>query len=176
MEPFLGQVIAVAFNFVPVGWFPCDGRTVPIQDNQALFSLLGTTYGGDGVTTFGLPDLRGRAAISFGQGRNLQNYVPGQMAGTEQVTLTTSEIASHAHAMMAASDGTSSSPVAGAVLGTPPAGAQNNVYVTSGATTTLAAGTISPHPAGGGMPHDNRQPHLAVTYIISANGIYPSRT
>src|ERR1700753_2853952 len=96
-EPFLGQVIAVGFNFVPQGWLPCNGTTVPISENQALFALLGTTYGGDGVSTFGLPDLRGRVAVNAGHSTGLSAYAQGQSGGAESVTLSAAQAASHSH-------------------------------------------------------------------------------
>jgi microcystin-dependent protein len=98
-EPYLGQVIAVGFNFAPVNWALCQGQLLPISQYTALFQLLGTTYGGDGVSTFGLPDLRGRAALGMGQGSGLQSYVLGQLGGVESVTLTANQFAGHTHAL-----------------------------------------------------------------------------
>jgi microcystin-dependent protein len=171
-EPFVGQVIAVGFNFAPVGWALCDGSLVPISQYAALFQLLGTTFGGDGQTTFGLPDLRGRAPLGAGQGPGLQPYVQGQIAGVESVTLTSSQFASHTHALQGAATATSAAPGAGAVLGTP--GAATPIYAAAGTSATLAASAVSV-AQGNNLPHENRQPSLTINYIISLFGIFPSQ-
>ena len=173
-EPFVGQVIAVGFNFAPVGWALCQGQLLPISQNAALFSLLGTTYGGDGQSTFGLPDLRGRAALGMGQGSGLQPYVLGQPGGVESVTLTANQFASHTHALQAAATATTPTPGSGVVLGTP--AAATPIYATgAGIGTTLAPSAVSPATGGGG-PHENRQPSLTINYIISLFGIFPSQS
>ena len=171
-DPFIGQIIPVAFDFAPTGWLPCDGRLIDIASNPALFNLLGTTYGGDGVTTFGLPDLRGRLAVGSGQGPGLQNYTAGMVAGTEDVTLTVGQIAAHSHPIMAAADASSAVPAANTLLGTPASG-QPFVYLPGAGNTTLAHPSVSETADGYGGPHENRQPFQAVTYIIAAEGIYP---
>jgi microcystin-dependent protein len=171
-EPFLGQVIAVGFNFAPVGWHVCDGALLQISQNDALFNLIGTTYGGDGQTTFALPDLRGRAVLSTGQGTGLSNYVLGQPGGVESVTLASGQVGSHSHPLSAAATATTPAPGPSAVLGTPVAA--DPIYATSGTGATLSSSAVS-LTAGGGVPHENRQPSLAVTYIISLLGIFPTQ-
>ncbi|HEY1935556.1 MAG TPA: tail fiber protein [Acetobacteraceae bacterium] len=170
-DPFTGQIIAVAFKFAPAGWAFCDGSTMQISQYNALFNLIGTTYGGDGQATFNLPDLRGRGAVSAGQGPGLSNYLLGQRAGTEQVTLTSGQIGAHAHDLTGAANATSSAPVANSVLGT----AATDIYAASGGTTALAPASVGPSPGGGSTPHENRQPYQTINYIIALNGIYPPR-
>jgi microcystin-dependent protein len=172
-EPYLGQVIAVGFNFAPVNWALCQGQLLPIAEYSALFNLIGTTYGGDGVSTFGLPDLRGRAALGMGQGSGLQSYVLGQLGGVESVTLTANQFAGHTHALQAAPTATTPTPGSGVVLGTP--AAATPIYATTGTPATLASSAVSP-AAGGGGPHENRQPSLTINYIIALFGIFPSQS
>ena len=171
-EPFVGQVIAVGFNFAPVGWAMCDGSLLPISENAPLFSLIGTAFGGNGTTTFALPDLRGRAALGFGQGAGLQSYSLAQVGGVESVTLTGSQFASHTHNLQGAASGTTPTPGPGVVLGAPAAG--TSIYATAGTSATLSVAAVSPS-AGGGQPHGNRQPSTTVNYIISLFGIFPSQ-
>jgi microcystin-dependent protein len=171
-EPFIGQVIAVGFNFAPVGWALCQGQLLSIAENEALYNLLGTTYGGDGQSTFGVPDLRGRAALGMGQGSGRQPYVLGQLGGVESVTLTAGQFASHTHALQAAGTATTPTPGSGVVLGTP--AAATPIYATAGTPTTLAGSAVS-FAAGGNVPHENRQPSLAINYIIALFGIFPSQ-
>ncbi len=154
-------------NFAPVGWAFCDGSQLPISSNDALFNLIGTTYGGDGVNTFALPDLRGRAPIHFGPG-----FALGQAGGVEAVTLTTSQIPSHSHVPQAAS----------AASGNPANSPAGNVWSgwTGGQFDTQAP-TVSMSPAaigldGGSQPHDNMVPFLTINFIISLFGIFPSPT
>jgi microcystin-dependent protein len=171
-EPFVGQVIAVGFNFAPVGWALCQGQLLPISQNAALFSLLGTTYGGDGQSTFGLPDLRGRVALGMGQGSGMQPYIQGQLGGVESVTLTANQFASHTHALQAAATATTPTPGSGVVLGTP--AAATPIYATAGTPATLAGSAVS-LAAGGNLAHENRQSSLAINYIIALEGIFPSQ-
>jgi microcystin-dependent protein len=171
-DPFVGQVIAVGFNFAPVGWSLCDGSLLPISQNPALFSLLGTQFGGDGVSTFGLPDLRGRAVLGAGQGTGLQSYNVGQSGGTESVALNSNQFASHTHALAGAATVTTPAPGTGVVLGTTEAATP--MYATSGASVSLAGSTVGASP-GGNQPHENRQPTTTITYIISLTGVYPSQ-
>ena len=119
-EPYLGQVIAVGFNFAPVGWALCQGQVLPISEYSALYQLLGTTYGGNGQTNFALPDLRGRAALGMGQGSGLQPYIQGQLGGVESVTLTAGQFASHTHALQAAGTATTPTPALGSFSARPP--------------------------------------------------------
>jgi microcystin-dependent protein len=171
-EPFVGQVIAVGFNFAPVGWALCQGQLLSISENTVLFQLLGTTYGGDGQSTFGLPDLRGRAALGMGQGAGLQPYQLGQSGGVEAVTLTANQLAGHTHALLAAATTTTPTPGSGVVLGTP--AAATPIYDAAGTATQLVSSAVAPAP-GGGSAHENRQPSLVINYIISLFGVFPSQ-
>jgi microcystin-dependent protein len=171
-QPFVGQVIAVGFNFAPTNWALCDGSLLPISQYTALFQLLGTTFGGDGRTTFGLPDLRGRAALGAGQGPGLQPYVQGELAGAESVTLAGGQFASHTHGLSGAATATTAAPGSAVVLGTP--GATTPIYAATGASAALAGGAVSLAPGGGG-PHENRQPTATINYIISLSGVFPSQ-
>jgi len=171
-EPYLGQLIAVGFNFAPVGWMLCQGQLLPISQYEALYQLLGTTYGGDGQNTFGLPDLRGRAALGIGQGSGLQSYNIGQLGGVESVTLTAVQFAAHTHALQGAATATTPTPGSAVVLGTP--AAATPIYATAGTATQLVGSTVSP-AAGGGAAHENRQPGAAINYIIAFEGIFPSQ-
>lgn len=174
-EPFVGEIRMVGFNFAPRGWAFCDGSLLAISQNDALFSLIGTIYGGDGVNTFALPDLRSRLPMHQGQGPGLSSTVIGQRAGVETVTLTTPQIPSHSHAMQATSTaGTSSSPSGGYPAAVPGIAHYQNVAGGVPATTAMNAGAIT--AAGGSQPHENRQPAQCVTFIMALFGIYPSRT
>lgn len=162
-------------NFAPLNFAFCDGSLLPISENDALFALIGTTYGGDGQTTFALPDLRGRVPIGQGTGPGLSSFVIGQAAGVEQVTLLSTQMPGHTHALMASGiTGTVASP-SGAALANGSA-ANTNVYRTSTDFTgavTLHGSTVA--PSGGSQPHENMQPFLATNFIISLFGIFPSR-
>src|SRR5690554_4668029 len=179
MEQFLGQIIMVGFNFAPRGWAFCDGRLLPIAQNAALFSLLGTTYGGDGRTTFALPDLRGRAAIGMGQGPGLSQRAQGEMSGAENVTLLHTQMPAHTHSLMASTaDGTTNAPVEAVIaVNKVPVDRSNvvngNAFVQSSPNTVMNSQSIG--AAGGNQPHNNMQPYLAVNYLIALEGIYPSR-
>lgn len=164
-EPFLGQIQPFAFNFPPRGWAECAGQTLPINQYQALFSLLGTYYGGDGRTTFGLPDLRGRASLGEGPG-----YVIGSRAGEERHTLTTNEMPRHAHMWRGSSAAATVSTPTGRLLAASP----GNVYAPGPANVTLSPRTIS--QTGGSQPHENMQPYLVVNFCIALQGIFPSRS
>ncbi|MBI5547126.1 MAG: phage tail protein [Deltaproteobacteria bacterium] len=163
-EPFIGQIILVGFNFAPRSYAFCSGQIMSIAQNTALFSLLGTTYGGDGRTTFALPDLRGRVPIHQGQGPGLANRTMGEMAGSESVTLLTSQLPSHNHAMTG-----SSAPA----LADSPAGAAPAVGGAYGlpADTAMAA----TQPSGSGSPVPSMPPYLVLNYCIAIAGIFPSR-
>jgi microcystin-dependent protein len=146
---------------------------VPISEYDVLFNLLGTTYGGNGTTTFGLPDLRGRSPLNAGQGNGLSNHVLGQIAGAENVTLTGAQIGAHSHPLMAsARTGTISTPGSSVAIATVEA-PNVSVFGSPLATTTLAASAVG--LAGASQPHENRQPFLTINYIISSVGIYPSQ-
>jgi microcystin-dependent protein len=167
-ESYLGQIMLFAGNFAPVGWAFCNGQLLPINQYQALFSLLGVTYGGDGITTFGVPDLRGRAPIHFGQGTNVQNYPLGAKGGVEEVALLTTQMPAHTHGFgqnCSNAPGGESSP-ANNYLGPVDPG----IYSTT-QNAQMGAGTSS--IAGGSQPHENRAPFLALNYVIAVEGIYP---
>ncbi len=171
-EPFLGQVILVGFNFAPRGWALCDGQLLPISQNAALFSLLGTTYGGDGRTTFALPDLRGRAPIHQGQGSGLSARTIGSRLGVEEVTLTTNEMPAHTHSLNAF-DGLANqqSPVR-TVPATEPTG-QTATYSTQPANSVMSPEAIG--TTGGSQAHSNMQPSLTMNYCIALEGVFPPR-
>ena len=170
-DQFVAEIRIVGFNFAPTGWATCDGQLLPISQNTALFSLLGTTYGGDGKSTFALPDVAGSTVLGPGQGPGLDNYDLGETGGTETVTLLQSEIPQHSHALGS-----------GIGVGTLGTGAPNTTFARSvGATayksgpanTNLAFQSLS--PAGGGLPHNNMMRYLTLTYIIALQGIFPAR-
>lgn len=175
MTPFIGQIMMFAGTFAPQGWALCDGQLLAISQYPALYSILGTTYGGDGKTTFALPDLRSRIPMHAGHGPGLSVRRAGESSGSEQVTLTTSQIPSHTHALQAsAQDGDFNSP-AGAVLGNygstaPPDGP----YAGDAASVPMGVSAIG--STGGSQPHDNVQPFLCVTFVIALEGIFPSRS
>jgi microcystin-dependent protein len=174
MDQFLGQVIAVGFNFAPQGWVLCNGQLLSIAENSALFQLLGTTYGGDGINTFGVPDLRGRSPLGQGSGPGLPPAVLGQMAGTESVTLTVQQIANHTHPLLASSaQGAASKPTTASVLANQ-ANTQVSMYGSVAATVSLSPAAIG--SVGSSLPHENRQPYNTVNYIISTVGIFPSQS
>jgi microcystin-dependent protein len=170
--PFLGEIKVFACNFAPKGWALCNGQIVSIQQNQALFALLGTTYGGNGTTTFALPNLQGRVPLHFGSGAGLSVYNLGQTGGTESVTLAVNQIPSHNHSV-ACNTSTASQPnPAGNFPGTPFSNTAG-IYETS-ANGTMAANAIANN--GGSQPHENRQPGLVLNYCIALQGIFPSRS
>jgi microcystin-dependent protein len=170
-EPFLGEISIVGFNFAPQGWAFCNGQILAISQNTALFSLLGTTYGGDGITTFALPDLRGRVAIHMGQGPGLSSYVEGQIGGTETTTLLVAQMPAHSHAAMAdATNGSSDTPT-GLVVARNAAGVPQY-----GSNPTVALAPQAIGSTGGTQPHNNLQPYLTLNFIIALSGIFPSRS
>jgi microcystin-dependent protein len=173
--PYIGEIRMFGFGRTPSGWQACDGSLLPIAQYDTLFALLGTTYGGDGQSTFGVPDLRGRIPIHQGQGPGLSNYVIGQVAGIETVTVLPGQMPAHTHTLVitsaAATDITpANSLVPGAISG-------ETLYVsdTTGATV-LAMSDQSTTLAGGNQPHENCMPTLTAQYCISTEGIYPSQT
>lgn len=170
-EPYLGQIAFVAFTFAPKGWADCDGQIMSIAQNTALFSLLGTTYGGNGQTTFALPDMRGRVLIDDGQGPGLSVYSSGQMGGEENHTLTSSEMPAHTHTVNAVTaEGNQNIPTTSLPANTK---ALDKEYSDASPDTQMALNMIS--PAGGSQPHNNMQPSLTLKCIIALQGIYPSR-
>lgn len=168
-EPFIGQIMPVGFNFAPRGWALCDGQLLSISQNSALFALLGTAYGGDGRVTFGLPDLRGRVPVHVGSGPGLSPYTWGQKGGTEQVTLSVSQIPSHSHTLRANSDSADSTSPSDRTL----AEAREDTYNEEAANADMKAGAIG--NAGGGQGHPNIQPYLAIYWCIALTGLFPSR-
>jgi microcystin-dependent protein len=192
MDQFLSTILIWPPNFAPQGWALCAGQLLAISQNTALFALLGTTYGGNGVQNFALPDLRSRIPVGAGQGPGLSLYNLGQSGGTENVTLTTSTLAAHTHSATPAglsatvpavtSAGTTNQPSPSVALASPTDAARNpvNIYSNAAPTQNLAPGTVTGSitvgSAGGGQPHANIQPYLAVNYIIALQGVFPSRS
>ena len=159
MDPFVAEIRVFPFNFAPKGWAFCDGQLLPISQNTALFSLLGTYYGGDGKSTFALPDLQGSAPLDQGQGAGLSDYFIGQSGGSQNVTLLQSEMPIHNHQAQGVATGNQWGSLA-------------NGYATT-ITTTLAPSAITNN--GGSQPHNNMQPYLVLNFIIALQGIFPSR-
>jgi microcystin-dependent protein len=169
-EPFLGEIRMAGFNFAPRGWAFCNGQLLMIAQNTALFSILGTTYGGNGTTTFGLPNLQGRSPMGWGQGPGLSNRVLGETGGEETHTLTLNEMPAHPHTLNATgATGTTGTPGNTVTLA---ATSGANVYRPDTNTVAMGAGLT---PSGTNLPHDNRQPCLAVSFIIALQGIFPAR-
>ena len=171
-DPFLGEIRMFGGNFAPTGWALCNGQLLSIAQNTALFSLLGTIYGGDGVTTFALPDLRGRVPLNQGQGPGLSAYTPGEQTGAESVTLLVNQMPIHNHAVNADGQASGKNSPAGNFPGTVAGTATEKMY--SGASNTTMNQTMIGN-AGGSQPLRIIQPVLCVTFIIALNGIYPSR-
>ena len=171
VETFLGEIRMFAGNFAPTGWAFCQGQLLPIAQNQALFSLLGTTYGGNGTTTFALPDLRGRVPVGFGQGPGLSNRVIGEQFGSELVTLNINQMPSHNHTVNAVTtEGNQNLPTNSLPANTK---ALDKEYSDANANTTMKATMVN--PTGGSQPFGVSQPSLGVNFIIALQGIYPSR-
>lgn len=165
-QPYVGELRMFAGNFAPAGWMFCEGQLLPISENETLFQLIGTTYGGDGQSTFALPDLRGRIPIHQGAG-----FVLAETGGAEEITLTVNQIPGHGHAAMASTGiANQSSPTNNVVAQSSAA----DLYIEDAATAPLAASAIA--PTGGSQPHTNFQPYLCVNFIISLFGIFPSPT
>ena len=170
MDPYLGEIRIVAGNFAPLGWSFCNGQVLPIAENEALFSLIGTVYGGDGVESFALPDLRGRTPV----GLNVQvvpgipTNVLGQRAGTETVTLTAQQIPAHTHTIAAGGAATTTAPANAAIADT----AGNTFAAAGSATAALANSSLT--TTGGNQPHENMPPFLVTNFIIATAGIFPS--
>ena len=174
MDQFVGQIIAVGFNYAPEGWVQCNGQVLPISQYDTLFSLIGTTYGGDGQTSFAVPDLRGRSPLGQGAGPALSAYVTGQSGGHENVTLSADQTAAHTHALMASSDtGMVSTPSETVLLANQPA-ADFCVYTRAPGDTNLHPTAIS-LAAGSNQEPENRQPFNTVNYIMSTAGVYPTQ-
>jgi len=183
MTPYLAQIMMFGGNFAIRGWAFCDGQLLPISANSALFSLLGTTFGGDGRTTFGLPDLRGRVAIHPGNGPGLSTYRWGERGGVEHVTLNTTQIPSHSHTAelkVSAGESTVSTAVAGNSISTPGALAGRTFtptlgFGTAAPTVALNAASVAGGNTGGSSAHTNLQPFLGIYHLIALQGVFPSR-
>jgi microcystin-dependent protein len=164
-QPYVGEIRMFAGNFAPAGWMFCEGQLLPISENETLFQLIGTTYGGDGESTFALPDLRGRIPIHQGNG-----FILAETGGAEEITLTTQQIPIHNHAMLATNDIPTLADPANNLLGQ----AAAKFYRAGAPTLTLSPQSLS--PTGGSQPHTNFQPYLCINFIISLFGIFPSPT
>lgn len=174
MDPFLGEIRAVPYNFAPYLWADCDGQLLPIQQYTALFSLLGTFYGGDGRSTFALPNFQGCVAIGQGQGPGLSDVVLGETGGVAAVELTASQIPAHSHDVHASSATATTGNPSGAVLAVPAVAPrlQHLYHATSNGATEDGSAV---QPNGGNQPHENMQPYLTMRYVIAMNGVYPPR-
>ncbi|WP_230772529.1 phage tail protein [Sphingomonas sp. Leaf4] len=178
-DPFVGEVRLFGGNFAPVNWAFCNGALLSISEYEVLYTLIGTTYGGDGATTFGLPNLAGRVPVGQGAGPALTPRTIGQSAGEEQHTLTSLELATHTHGVVATTAaGSLTGPTGDAITAAPTGGtAKNSMYVTQGTSTMVPAAmsATSVGVSGGNQPHDNMMPTVCVSYIICLNGIYPTQ-
>ena len=166
-EPFIGQLALVPYDFAPRGWAFCHGQLLPINQNTALFSLLGTRFGGNGQTTFALPDLRGRVPVGVGQGAGPETYALGQIGGSADVTLTAEQLPAHTHALNVHDGRSHRTSPSDSLL------ARGSVYTTEPATAVASASAVA--GTGLGQPHENRQPFLALNWIIALQGIFPAR-
>jgi microcystin-dependent protein len=172
-EPYVGEIRMFAGNFAPAGWMMCEGQLLPISENETLFNLIGTTYGGDGQETFALPDLRGRVPIHMGQGTGLSSYILSESGGVEEVTVTVNQIPIHTHPALCVTSG-------GSASSDPTNGLWQNSdslqYTNLPADAFMGASPINTSGAGGSQPHENQIPYLCVNYIISLFGVFPSPT
>ncbi|MGO9751018.1 MAG: phage tail protein [Solirubrobacteraceae bacterium] len=166
-NPFLGAIFLFGGNFAPTGYALCDGQLLSIAQNTALFSILGTTFGGDGVSTFGLPNLQSRVPVGSGQGSGLSPYVLGEMGGVESVALDLSQMPEHSHPLQAGGTQTTNLPASALP-------AQDGAYASGSPSATMSPSAIG--EAGSSQPHTNIQPYVAVTYIIALEGVFPSRS
>lgn len=171
-DPFVAEIRIFPFNFAPTGWAMCNGQLLPISQNTALFSLLGTMYGGDGKSTFGLPDLQGNAPMFWGQGPGLSLYDQGQIGGSESVTLLQSEIPTHTHQASGVSGSGPTSP-ASATWGTGAGRTPPPTYFGGSPNVIMAATALG--IAGASLPHNNMQPYLTLNFCIAMQGIFPPR-
>ncbi len=172
-DQYLGEIRMFGFDFAPVGWALCDGQLMSISENTALFSLLGTNYGGDGMTTFALPNLQGRVPINFGEGPGLSVYNIGQSGGEETHTLVYAELPEHNHLYGSVNQASTNSPAGNALAAMPRRGVER--YVPAPATT-LQINDGAQSTTGDGQAHENRQPYLVVNFIIALEGIFPPRS
>jgi len=170
-QPYVGEIRIFAGNFAPAGWMFCEGQLLPISENETLFNLIGTTYGGDGQSTFALPDLRGRIPIHKGAGPGGNTYILAETGGVEEVTLTVGQIPAHTHPMLATSNNALSAPAETNTLGSPTA---IDTYRPVPPNVQLAPQSVG--STGGSQPHTNFMPYLCLNFIISLFGIYPQPT
>ena len=170
-QPYVGEIRLFAGNFNPAGWMFCDGALLAISEYDVLYTLLGTTYGGDGIQTFGLPDLRGRVPVHSGQGGGLSPYVVGQKGGAENVTLISQQLPAHTHTMIVSGAGGTATTPLGNHLAAP---GTISIYRPGNANEAFSPKAL-PTPAGGSQPHNNLQPLQAVNFIISLYGSFPSQ-
>jgi microcystin-dependent protein len=170
-DPYIGEIRMFGGNFPPSGWATCDGQLIPISENDTLFNLIGTTYGGDGQNTFALPNLAARLPVHSGQGGGLSNYSLGQNGGVTSVTLTTNQMPSHGHSFLASTGAGGQTSPQNAFVASP-----TNIPEYNPHPAVAPMNSASVLPNGGNQPHDNMMPFLAVTFIISLFGIYPSPT
>lgn len=173
-DPYVGEIRMFAGTFAPMYWAFCDGSLISISQNDVLYNLIGTTYGGDGVNTFALPDLRSRVPLHIGADKFGQTFTEGMKGGVENVALQSNQVGAHNHLVNAATSGASSASPSGALPGVSTSTQQGTTQYGNGAAnpTTLVASSVG--LAGGSLPHSNLQPYLAVSFIIALNGIYPS--
>ena len=169
-QPYVGQLLCVGFNFAPAGWMMCQGQLLPISEYETLYTLIGTTYGGDGQSTFGLPDLRGRIPIHQGSSGG-SNYVLGQPGGAESVTIIAGTYPNHTHTLQANSGGASAQTPTNNLL----ANTNPGVYHNASPTVNMNAAAVGNSP-GGNLPHENRQPFQVLNWVISLFGVYPTPT
>ncbi len=174
-DPFLAEVRMVGFNFAPTGWAQCNGQILPIVQNTAVFSLLGTTFGGDGRTTFALPNLAGRSPLGWGTGPGLSPRTLGEQGGVSSVTLLQTQLPAHTHVPMASGQpGTATSPT-GATWAKAATGRQQTpMYAAPGAATAMSPSALA--PVGSGQPHNNLAPYVAVNFVIALQGVFPPRS
>ncbi len=173
-DPFVAEIRIFPFNFAPRGWAHCNGQLLPISQNTALFSLLGTTYGGNGQSNFALPDLQGRAPMQPGQGPGLSLHDLGETGGTESVTLLQSEMPVHIHNLMGQNSTANLNDPNQAVVARPFGG--GNLYKTASGRTLVSKATESLAPTGDGLPHNNMMPYLTLFFCIALQGVFPPRT
>lgn len=173
-SPYIGEIRMFAGNFAPAGWAFCDGQIMPISENDTLFNLIGTTYGGDGEETFGLPNLQSRVPIHMGTGPDGTTYQLAEAFGVESVTLSTQQIPNHTHTVMMSNANQTVSPNGTIMAAATSAQSGIRIYSTNAANSTMSPVTVSGE--GGSQPHENCQPFLCINFIISLFGIYPSPT
>lgn len=174
-DPFVAEIRIFPFNFAPKGWAWCDGQLLPLSQNTALFSLLGTTYGGNGKSNFALPDLQGRAPMHPGQGPGLSLHDLGETGGSETVSLLASEIPSHSHSMRAGAAGVAIDP-ANALWGSASSTPGQELYASGSSAPLVAMSDQAAAPSGGDQPHNNMQPYLTFYFCIALQGVFPPRT